>query len=593
MSQNTFIADFYRLLAGEEDGNLFYSPYSLYTAMAVVYAGAAGNTAVQFQDVMNVRAAPERFHGNLNSLDLTLLNDSLRPGQADSDDPDAPPTLSVANGLWLQDGLEVQPEFLNTATANYGIGLQQLDFRKAPDGAVKTINQWVDKATQGKIKGAINRSSITDDTSLVVTNAVYFKGDWEYQFEEENTTDQPFYLLDGKVVQVPMMFQREDYGYRLGEGYTAMNLPYRGYNFDLLIVMPDEGTFETFEESLTGDRLQAITAYMGSAPVILQLPRFKLEYSFSARAGLQGLGLGDAFDRKRADFRPIASSLFGEPIEELWIEDAVQKAFIEVNEKGSEAAAATAFFGAVTTSIPPPPVEITIDRPFIFLLRHSETGAVLFMGRVLNPEPEAPKLSRSEIPPTPTKVFVGIATLNGETAPGGTEVGAFDRDREIGQATVGDGGKFALLVEDSDGPITFHIAGIDAQGSIPEWSGVMTFGLNLTVARSEIPPTPEPPYPTSQPQSPPMVFVGIATLNGETAAVGTEIVAYEGDREIGLATVGEGGTFALLAEESEGPINFYIAGVVAQKSEPKWNDWNGWNPGVISADLNLTVSGGS
>ena len=187
-----------------------------------------------------------------------------------------------------------------------------------------------------------------------------------------------------------MMFQSEDYGYRLGEGYTAVNLPYRGYDFDLLIFMPDEGTFETFEESLTGDRLQAITEYMGSDPVILQLPRFKLEYRFSAKEGLQGLGLGDAFDRKQADFDPIASSLFGLPIEELWIEDAVQKAFIEVNEKGSEAAAATAFFGGVIEkSIPPPPVEITIDRPFLFLLRHSHTGVVLFMGRVVNPHPGA------------------------------------------------------------------------------------------------------------------------------------------------------------------------------------------------------------
>ncbi len=401
--QNAFVADFYRQLAKEEEGNLFYSPQSLYTAMAVVYAGAESNTATQFQDVMNIGAASDKFHGNLNSLDLTLLNDSLRPGQAGSDDPYAPPTLSVANGLWIQDGLEVRPDFLNTVTANYGIGLQQLDFRESPDGAVEAINQWVKQETQDKIEGVINRDSITDDTSLVVTNAIYFKGDWDEPFEKDFTSDQPFYLLDGQVVQVPMMFQPNSYSRFVGEGYQAVELPYRGNDFDLLVVMPDEGTFEAFEQSLSGDRLQTITEYMSGGPVILELPRFKLEYSFSAKEGLQGLGLSDAFDRDRADFEPIASSLFGLPIEELWIEDAVQKAFIEVNEKGSQAAAATAFFGgSMAASIPPPPVEITIDRPFIFLLRHSDTGAVLFMGRVLNPDPSAPVMTRSEIPPTPT-----------------------------------------------------------------------------------------------------------------------------------------------------------------------------------------------
>ena len=491
--QNTFVADFYQQLAGEEDGNLFYSPYSLYTAMAVVYAGADGNTAAQFQDVMNIGTASDRFHGDLNSLDLTLLNDSLRPGQAGSDDPYAPPTLSVANGLWIQDGLEVRPEFLNTVTANYGIGLQQLDFREAPDGAVNAINKWVKEETQEKIKEVINRNSISDETSLVVTNAIYFKGDWEDQFDEENTTDQPFYLLDGQVVQAPMMFQREYYGYRLGEGYTAVELPYRGYDFNLLVVMPDEGNFEAFEQSLSGDQLQTISDNLGSGQVVLRIPRFKLEYSFSAKKGLQGLGLGDAFDRGRADFRPIASSLFGEAIEELWIEDAVQKAFIEVNEKGAEAAAATAFIGAFTTSIPPPPVIITIDRPFIFLLRHSQTGAVLFMGRVLNPEPEAPTISRSEIPPTPTpgppgpveppQVLLGIATLNGEAAPPGTVIMAFDGDREIGLTQTGDGGKFTLQIKRAEGPITFKVGDVDAKETVPEWiTGSITPGFNLTAA---------------------------------------------------------------------------------------------------------------
>ena len=383
--QNDFVASFYRQLAQEGEGNLFYSPYSLYTAMGVVYAGAAGNTAAEFEDVMGIGAPPDQFHRNLNSLDLTLLNDSVRPGAENSEEEGFQPTLSVANGLWIQDGLEVLPGFLHTVTANYGIGLAQLDFRKSPDGAAAAINQWVDEATQGKIMQVISRDSITDDTSLVVTNAVYFKGDWEDQFEEEETTDQPFYLLDRQEIQVPMMFQVNNYGRQVGDGYQAVELPYEGNRFTLLVVMPDEGTFEAFEESLTGERLQAIIENLGSSKVILRMPRFKLEHSFSAREGLQALGLSDAFNRGLADFSPVADKLNGAPVEQIWIEDAVQKAFVEVNEEGSEAAAATAVSFGIALSEPPPPVEITIDRPFIFLLRHSDTGAVLFMGRVLEP----------------------------------------------------------------------------------------------------------------------------------------------------------------------------------------------------------------
>ena len=490
--QGTFVADFYRELAKEEEGNLFYSPYSLYTALAVVYAGAGGNTAAQFQDVMGINLSPGQFHRNMNSLDLTLLDDSVRPGEPGSERPESPPVLSVANGLWIQDGLEVRPEFLNTVTANYGIGLQQLDFRQSPNAAVTAINDWVEEATQGKIQDAISRDSIAEFTSLAVTNAVYFKGDWQDQFEEEYTADEPFYLLNGQAVLAPMMFQRNHYGYRLGEGYTAVALPYRGHDFDLLVVMPDEGTFDAFEESLTGDRLRAITEDLGGGQVILRMPRFKLEHSFSAKKSLKALGMGEAFARDRADFNPLASSLFGWPIEALWLEDALQKAFIEVNEEGSEAAAATIIIGGATaTSVPPPPVEITVDRPFIFLLRHSPTGAVLFMGRVLNPDPEATVISRDAIPPTPTPrppgpteppmILIGIATLNGQVVPPDTTITAFDGDKEVGSVKAKDGGAFTLQIKRSEGPVTFKVDGHAALESAPEWiSGTITRGFNLT-----------------------------------------------------------------------------------------------------------------
>ena len=287
-----------------------------------------------------------------------------------------------------------------------------------------------------------------------------------------------------------MMYQSNDYSYQLGEGYQAVGLPYRGYGFDLLVIMPDEGSFEAFEESLTGERLQAITDNLGWGDVILEMRRFKLDYGFSAKEGLQALGLTDAFERDLADFRPVAEKLFGLPVEELWIKDAVQKAFVEVNERGSEAAAATAFFGGATSvGEPPPPVPITIDRPFIFLLRHSYTGAVLFMGRVLNPDSGIPGVPASQVPATPTpagprlppQVFMGIATSNGEVAPLGIGVWAYDDDGEVGGTTVGDGGTFTILVEESDGPIRFYVGGMLALERVPEWiSGSVTPNFNLT-----------------------------------------------------------------------------------------------------------------
>ena len=493
--QNSFVADFYRQLAGKADGNLFYSPYSLYTAMAVLYAGSAGDTAVEFQDVLGIEVPSDQFHRNLNSLDLTLMNASVRPEEEVGGDTANKPTLSMANGLWIQDGLDVLPGFLNTVTANYGIGLKQLDFRQSPGAAVAAIDQWVDQATQGKIKQAIGPASITPFTNLVVTNAVYFKGDWEDQFDEENTTDQPFYLLERSLVQVPMMFQSSDYAFRVGDGYQAVELPYTS-GFSMLVVMPDEGAFEIFEESLTGTRLQEITDNLSGGAVILRMPRFKLEYSFSAKEGLQTLGLGKAFNRKGADFTPIAETLSGLPVEELWIEDTVQKAFVEVNEEGSEAAAATAFFGGGTAySVRPPPVEITIDRPFLFLLRHTETGAVLFMGRVLNPDPEAPTTfdARPPVIPTPTPTepppfhatFFGVATLNGTAAPVGTEIRAYDGDRKIGRALVGDDGEFNLNIVWPKGPITFKVGEVDARESVPEWiTESETVYFNLTAGGS-------------------------------------------------------------------------------------------------------------
>ncbi len=287
------------------------------------------------------------------------------------------------------------------------------------------------------------------------------------------------------------MDQGEYHRHYVGEDYTAVKLPYAGDDFDLLVVMPAEGTFESFEQSLNGDRMQEIANNLSDGLVILEMPRFKLEYSFSAKEELQALGLATAFDRNRANFHPIADRLFGIPIEAIWIEDVAQKALVEVNEAGSEAVAATVpIFGSVPTGMPPPPPEITIDRPFLFLIRHSDTGAVMFMGRVLNPQPGATAIARSEISSASTltpvgsslpQVFIGVAYLNGAPAPENTAIIAYDGDKEIGRTSTREDGNFNLKVAKSEGPITFKVGGVDTPQVIPEWRlGDITDDFNLT-----------------------------------------------------------------------------------------------------------------
>ena len=228
----------------------------------------------------------------------------------------------------------------------------------------------------------LSLAAITPDTRLVLANAIWFAGAWRSTFEPDNTEDGDFTLLDGETVEVPFMRQTEGYLYAEGDGFQAIELPYEGSGFAFTILLPAEGEFEAFEESLDRATLDEIVGEMTDTQVRLQMPRFTFEYDANLGETLQALGMTDAFDGTRADFSGMVE---GETENPLVISGVLHKAFIDLNEHGTEAAAATVVLMEATSAQEDEPIELTIDRPFIFAIRDTESGTLLFVGRVLDP----------------------------------------------------------------------------------------------------------------------------------------------------------------------------------------------------------------
>jgi len=359
----TFALDLYRALS-QEDGNLFFSPYSISAALAMTYSGARGETEAQMKETLCF-ALPQRvLHPAFHGLDTNLM-------QRASDIEGV--QLSIANALWGQHGYPFLSGFRNTLAESYDAPLKLIDFVDAPEESRVDINDWVSDATDGRIEDLMKPGTITPLTRLVLANAIYFKGTWELQFDEAQTKDAPFYRLDGSQVKVPMMRMQECFSYAAGRDFQAIELPYIGDALSMVILLPGEGTFEDFEADLSIERLDAILAQMYSQKVQLAMPRFELTSEYSLSDTLARLGMPNAFTGA-ADFSGMDGT------RDLFIGHVAHKAYVSVNEEGTEAAAATGV--SMTYSLPS---VMTIDRPFIFLIRDIETGTILFMGRVMDP----------------------------------------------------------------------------------------------------------------------------------------------------------------------------------------------------------------
>lgn len=371
-----FTFDLYQQLK-EEDGNLFFSPYSISAALAMTYAGAGGTTAEQMARTLHFDLPQGKLHPAFNWLESELA----KRGEGAEGKDEEGFRLNVVNAVWGQKDYEFRVAFLDTLAENYGAGLRILDYINELEQSRITINDWVSEQTEKRIKDLIPLGGINSLTRLVLTNAIYFNAAWENKFFEEATKDLPFYLLDGGTVSVPMMRQTESFAYAEDESYQAVELPYDGEELSMVILLPAEGGFAEFESNFDFRQADRIIDRLNDERVKLTMPRFEFESDFSLKQALSALGMPDAFSGS-ADFSGMTSN------KDLFIGDVIHKAFVSVDETGTEAAAATAV--VMVTSAPGPkpkePVTVTIDHPFIFLIRDIETGAILFIGRVVNPD---------------------------------------------------------------------------------------------------------------------------------------------------------------------------------------------------------------
>ena len=375
-----FAFDLYHALRGQ-DGNLFYSPHSISLALAMTHAGARGETERQMADALGFSLPPDRLHPAFNALDQELAS----RGQGLRDEDGEGFRLNIVNAVWGQRGHPFREPFLDVLAESYGAGVRQADFREMPEESKLAINDWVAESTEDRIRDLIPPGVINSLTRMVLTNAIYFNASWTYPFHEADTRQRPFHLLDGGSVEAPMMRTSEDFGYAAGDGYQAVDLPYAGDEMSMTVLLPDEGRFREFEESLDAALAERIIEGLGSRYVTLDLPRFEFESEFRLGETLKTMGMSDAFDSAASDFSGMdgRSCLAGDT-ECLFIREVVHKAFVSVDEAGTEAAAATAVM-MQAESAPPDPVNVTVDRPFLFLIRDRETGAVLFAGRVEEP----------------------------------------------------------------------------------------------------------------------------------------------------------------------------------------------------------------
>jgi serpin B len=352
--------------------NFFVSPHSISLALAMTYGGARNQTATQMAHALRFTLPPERLHPAFGSLDLELARRADKPVESGKAFK-----LNVMNALWGARGYAFLGSYLDLLAENYGAGLSLLDFGGDPEGSRTAINHWVSDKTETRIPELLPPGIVTSATVLVLTNAIYFNASWDHPFDESSTTDGTFTRLDGSSTNVKLMHQSKEHLYAEGEGWQALELLYAGQDVSMLVILPAKGTFEDFRSKLDGPRFASIVGALGDKLVTTTLPRFSFRTELGVKATLRALGMTDAFEGGVADFSGMDGS------RSLFIQDVIHQAFVAVDEKGTEAAAATAVVIGKTSI--PQLATFTADRPFIVAIRDNPTGAVLFLGQVTSP----------------------------------------------------------------------------------------------------------------------------------------------------------------------------------------------------------------
>jgi serpin B len=368
---NAFAVDLYGRLR-TQPGNLFFSPASISTAFAMAYAGARAQTAAQMATVFHFTLPPQKLHPAMGAL-LTAMNA-----------PHSGYELRVADALWAEQDAHFLESYLDLTKADYAAGFHRVDFKSSSDSVRLTINQWIEQQTNSKIQNLIAPGVLTPATRLVLTNAIYFKGTWLDPFDKSLSQDEDFHISATQTIKAPMMHRTGSYRYYDGGTFQALELPYQGNDLSMVVLLPKNiDGLVSLEHSFTSAAASDWLRHLAPAPkVILSFPRFTMTQQFELSSELRAMGMPLAFSGE-ADF----SGMTGKP--DFTISAAIHKAFIDVNEQGTEAAAATAIVMralAMRAQQPePPPIIFRADHPFLFLIRQTQSGAILFMGRVDDP----------------------------------------------------------------------------------------------------------------------------------------------------------------------------------------------------------------
>ena len=376
-----FAFDLYAQLKTEE-GNLFFSPYSISTALAMTYAGAKNETAEQMAKTLGFWHCP-----NFPSEPLTMPEIPFHPAygrlinRLNTLGQKGNYQLSIANALWGQNDYSFLNSFVELNKTHYHAGLENVDFVKETEKTRQKINQWVEDKTNKKIKNLIPQGALDAMTRLVLTNAIYFKGDWALQFDTAETKDEDFYISADKTVNTPLMHQKEKFTYGQTETLQMLKFVYKGDDLSMLVLLAKEKDgLAGLEKQLTAKNLIQWQKRMYKREVRVFLPKFKMTSQFGLSDTLAKMGIPDAFG-KAADFSGMTGG------KDLFISNVIHKAFVEVNEEGTEAAAATGVTMSLTSMPAPPPV-FRADHPFVFIIQDNNTNSILFIGRVVDPTKE-------------------------------------------------------------------------------------------------------------------------------------------------------------------------------------------------------------
>ncbi len=374
-ANNEFAVAIFQQLRSENPGqNMIFSPHSISLALAMTYAGAGGQTAEEMRTILGINQDDPSFHQNWNTLDQWL---ATRTKEIQANSPDY--MLRLTNAVWAQQDYLFNSAYLDLLSSFYGSGLHTIDFNGFPEPSRLEINHWVAENTNQKIIELISEGAIKTLTRMVLVNAIYLNAPWKQAFNTEFTTKQSFFKIDQQVVDVDMMEKTINLPYLVTDQVAMVEIPYIGDDLAMVLLMPESKSYETFVSALDESMISDLISQETWGEVELQIPRFKVENKFQLNKVLGKLGMNQAFDPNLADFSAMAEG------KDLYIDQVIHQAVIAVDEAGTEAAAATAVIMLGKGFNPSEPQKITFDHPFLFFIRDTKSGSILFLGQILNP----------------------------------------------------------------------------------------------------------------------------------------------------------------------------------------------------------------